>query len=81
MEQLKGISAIYRMSKPPPVRHSAYVSQLLRPLKDFLDGEKATKYLTRETRNELVHRATFDITTQYHGLATNLVNQARKTES
>ncbi|KAK1376018.1 Conserved oligomeric Golgi complex subunit 2 [Heracleum sosnowskyi] len=82
LEQLKGISATYRRSyKPPPVRHSVYVSQLLRPLKDFLDGEKATKYLPRETRNELIHRAAFDITTQYHGLATNLVNLARKTES
>ncbi|KAL6537358.1 Conserved oligomeric Golgi complex subunit 2 [Orobanche minor] len=82
LEQLKGISATYRMSsKPPPVRHSVYVSQLLRPLEDFLNGEKATKYLTKETRNQLIYRATFDITTQYHGLATDLVNLARKTES
>ncbi|KAL6496589.1 hypothetical protein OROGR_029847 [Orobanche gracilis] len=82
LEQLKGISATYRMSsKPPPVRHSVYVSQLLRPLEDFLNGEKATKYLTKETRNELIHRVAFDITTQYHGLATNLVNLARKRES
>lgn len=42
-------------------------------LQDFLDGEKASRYLTKETRNELIHRATFDITSQYHGQATDLV--------
>lgn len=41
---------------------------------DFLDGEKATTYLSDETRNELIHRATFDITGRYHGQATDLVN-------
>ncbi|XP_017219163.1 conserved oligomeric Golgi complex subunit 2 [Daucus carota subsp. sativus] len=82
LKQLKGITATYRMTnKPAPVRHSVYVSGILRPLKDFLDGEKATTYLSDETRNELIHRATFDITGRYHGQATDLVNLARRTES
>ncbi|KAK1363250.1 Conserved oligomeric Golgi complex subunit 2 [Heracleum sosnowskyi] len=82
LKQIKGITATYRMTnKPAPVRHSVYVSGILRPLKDFLDGEKASRYLTKETRNELIHRATFDITSQYHGQATDLVTLARRTES
>lgn len=47
-------------------------------LQDFLDGEKASRYLTKETRNELIHRATFAITSQYHGQATDLVTLVSK---
>lgn len=82
LRQLKGITATYRMTnKPLPVRHSPYVSGVLRPLKDFLDGEQAASYLTKEIRNELVHGATLEITNRYHGLAADLVQVARKTES
>ncbi|KAJ8748117.1 hypothetical protein K2173_012885 [Erythroxylum novogranatense] len=82
LRQVKGITATYRMTnKPLPVRHSPYVSGVLRPLKVFLDGERAMTYLTKDTRNELLHVATTDITGRYYELAAELVNVARKTES
>ncbi|KAF5743699.1 conserved oligomeric Golgi complex subunit 2 isoform X2 [Tripterygium wilfordii] len=82
LRQLKGITATYRMTnKPLPVRHSPYVSGILRPVKAFLDGERATTYLTKETRNELLLGAVTDTTDRYYELASDLVNVARKTES
>ncbi|KAJ8748086.1 hypothetical protein K2173_004496 [Erythroxylum novogranatense] len=82
VETGEGITATYRMTnKPLPVRHSPYVSGVLRPLKVFLDGERAMTYLTKDTRNELLHVATTDITGRYYELAAELVNVARKTES
>ncbi|KAF5476569.1 hypothetical protein F2P56_003310 [Juglans regia] len=82
LRQLKGITATYRMTnKPLPVRHSPYVSVVLRPLKALLDGERATIYLTRETKNELLDGAATEITGRYYELAADLVSVARKTES
>lgn len=82
LRQLKGITATFRMTnKPLPVRHSPYVSVVLRPLKALLDGERATTYLTRETRNELLYGAATEITVRYYELAADLVSVARKTES
>ncbi|KAH7858795.1 hypothetical protein Vadar_028170 [Vaccinium darrowii] len=82
LKQLKGITATYRMTnKPLPVRHSPYVSGVLCPLKTFLDGERATAYLTRDIRDELVQRAAVEITVRYYELAADLVSVARKTES
>lgn len=82
LRQLKGITATYRMTnKPLPVRHSPYVSAVLRPLKVLLEGERATMYLTRETRNELLLGAATEITGRYYELAADLVSVARKTES
>ncbi|XP_015866985.2 conserved oligomeric Golgi complex subunit 2 isoform X1 [Ziziphus jujuba] len=82
LRQLKGITATYRMTnKPLPVRHSPYVSGILRPLKAFLEGERATKYLTEETKSELLIGATTEITNRYYELASELVNVAQKTET
>ncbi|KAK9995419.1 hypothetical protein SO802_020105 [Lithocarpus litseifolius] len=82
LRQLKGITATYRMTnKPLPVRHSPYVSAVLRPLKVLLEGERAIIYLTRETRNELLLGAATEITGRYYELAADLVSVARKTES
>ncbi|KAK3043270.1 hypothetical protein RJ639_002513 [Escallonia herrerae] len=82
LRQLKGITATYRMTnKPQPVRHSPYVSGVLRPLKVFLDGERAAAYLTMETKNELLKGAAFEITDRYKELAVSLVDVARKTET
>ncbi|KAL3652642.1 Conserved oligomeric Golgi complex subunit 2 [Castilleja foliolosa] len=82
LRQLKGITATYRMTnKPLPVRHSPYVSGILRPLKAFLEGEKAATYLTRELKQELLQGAAFEITRRYYELASDLVSVARKTES
>ncbi|KAL0397241.1 UNVERIFIED_CONTAM: Conserved oligomeric Golgi complex subunit [Sesamum calycinum] len=79
---MKGITATYRMTnKPLPVRHSPYVSSVLRPLKAFLDGERAATYLTSELRKELVQSAANEITRRYYELAADLVSVARKTES
>ncbi|XP_077213964.1 oligomeric golgi complex subunit-like protein [Tasmannia lanceolata] len=81
LRQLKGITTTYRMTnKPLPVRHSPYVSGVLRPLKAFLDGEHA-QYLTREARNELLLGAAERITGRYNEMAADVVNLARKTES
>ncbi|KAJ8538774.1 hypothetical protein K7X08_030070 [Anisodus acutangulus] len=82
LRQLKGITATYRMTnKPLPVRHSPYVSGVLRPLKEFLEGEKAATCLTNEMRNELLHGAALEITRRYNDLASELVNMSRRTES
>ncbi|XP_052176732.1 conserved oligomeric Golgi complex subunit 2 [Diospyros lotus] len=82
LRQLKGITATYRMTnKPLPVRHSPYVSGVLRPLKAFLDGEKAATYLAKEIRHEILQGAAFEITGRYHELAVDLVNMTRKTET
>ncbi|KAJ8646126.1 hypothetical protein MRB53_007874 [Persea americana] len=81
LRQLKGITATYRMTnKPLPVRHSPYVSGVLRPLKMFLDGERAS-YLSSEAQNELLLGAAERITGRYYELASDLVSVARKTES
>ncbi|KAJ0536638.1 putative COG complex component, COG2 [Helianthus annuus] len=82
LKQLHGIVAAYRMTKkPPPVRHSHYVSGVLRPLKVFLDGERATTYLTEDVKGKLVQGAAFKITGRYHEMAADIVNTARKTET
>ncbi|OVA10188.1 COG complex component [Macleaya cordata] len=82
LRHLKGITATYRMTnKPLPVRHSPYVSGVLRLLKAFLEGEGATTYLSTEARKELLLRAAEEITGRYYELAADLVNVARKTES
>ncbi|KAL9438999.1 hypothetical protein AB3S75_024623 [Citrus x aurantiifolia] len=82
LRQLKGITATYRMTnKPLPVRHSPYVSGVLRPLKTLLEGERAMTYLTPEAKNELLLGAATQITSRYHELAAELISVARKTES
>ncbi|XP_010536632.1 PREDICTED: conserved oligomeric Golgi complex subunit 2 [Tarenaya hassleriana] len=82
LRQLKGITATYRMTnKPLPTRHSPYVTGILRPLKAFLDGDKASNYLTPETRQELLLGTVTEITRRYYELTSDLVNVARKTES
>ncbi|KAK4374111.1 hypothetical protein RND71_004788 [Anisodus tanguticus] len=82
LRQLKGITATYRMTnKPLPVRHSPYVSGVLRPLKEFLEGERAATCLTNEMRNELLQGTALEITRRYNDLASELVNMSRRTES
>ncbi|XP_026402561.1 conserved oligomeric Golgi complex subunit 2-like [Papaver somniferum] len=82
LRQLKGITATYRMTnKPLPVRHSPYVSGVLRPLKIFLEGDRAKTYLSAESRKHLLQRASEEITGSYYEQAAELVNVARKTES
>lgn len=82
LRQLKGITATYRMTnKPLPVRHSPYVSGVLRPLKEFLEGERAATCLTNEMRNELLQGAALEITQRYNDLTSELVNMSRRTES
>ncbi|KAG5028186.1 Conserved oligomeric Golgi complex subunit 2 [Glycine soja] len=82
LRQMKGITATYRMTnKPLPVRPSPYVSGVLRPLKAFLDGERATRYLASEIRNKILLCAATEITDRYYELASDLVSVARKTES
>ncbi|XP_028765079.1 conserved oligomeric Golgi complex subunit 2 [Neltuma alba] len=82
LRQMKGITATYRMTnKPLPVRHSPYVSGVLRPLKAFLDGKRAATYLASEARNKVLTGAATEITDRYYELAADLVNVARKTES
>ncbi|KAK1433909.1 hypothetical protein QVD17_10827 [Tagetes erecta] len=82
LKQLNGIVAAFRMTKkPPPVRHSHYVSGVLRPLQVFLDGERATTYLSEDITGKLVQGAAFKITGRYHELAAEIVNTLRKTET
>ncbi|GAB2240908.1 hypothetical protein Droror1_Dr00021426 [Drosera rotundifolia] len=82
LRQLKGITATYRMTnKPLPVRHSPYVSGILRPLKAFLEGDRAITYLTKDMISDLLEGTAFEITNHYYALAEELVTMARKTES
>ncbi|KAJ1413281.1 hypothetical protein SESBI_19828 [Sesbania bispinosa] len=82
LRQIKGITSTYRMTnKPLPVRHSQYVSGVLRPLKAFLDGERTARYLTNETKNEILLCAATDITDRYYEVTADVVSLARKTES
>ncbi|KAF8044698.1 hypothetical protein N665_7230s0001, partial [Sinapis alba] len=82
LRQVKGITATYRLTnKPPPVRHSPYVVGILRHVKAFLEGEKATRFLTQETREELLLRTVTEITRRYYELADEVVSVARRTES
>ncbi|TXG51298.1 hypothetical protein EZV62_023822 [Acer yangbiense] len=82
LRQLKGITATFRLTnKPLPVRHSPYVSGLLRPLKTLLEGQQATTYLTTETRNKLLVSAVNEITNRYYEIAADLIEMAKKTES
>ncbi|KAH6797145.1 oligomeric golgi complex subunit-like protein [Perilla frutescens var. hirtella] len=82
LRQVKGITATYRMTnKPLPVRHSPYVSGVLRPLKVFLEGERAATYLITEHRKELIEGAASEITRHYYETASEVVSLARKTES
>ncbi|KAJ3701238.1 hypothetical protein LUZ61_004943 [Rhynchospora tenuis] len=80
LRQLKGITATYRMTNKLPVRHSPYVSAILRPLKVFLEGERSA-YLTKEATQNLLSGSAEKITNRYYELASDLVHVARKTES
>ncbi|KAK2648240.1 hypothetical protein Ddye_015729 [Dipteronia dyeriana] len=82
LRQLKGITATFRLTnKPLPVRHSPYVSGLLRPLKSLLEGQQAMTYLTRETKSKLLVGAVNEITNRYYEIAADLIEMAKKTES
>ncbi|KAH8486739.1 hypothetical protein Peur_069848 [Populus x canadensis] len=83
LKDVKAIATTFRMTnKPIPTRHSLYVSGLLTPLKkDFLDTEKHSPYLTKETMNELRHGAATAITGRYYDMVAEIVSVARKTES
>ncbi|XP_071699985.1 conserved oligomeric Golgi complex subunit 2-like [Rutidosis leptorrhynchoides] len=47
----------------------------------FLDGERAAKYLTADTKEKLTQGAAFKITGRYNEFAAGIVNTARKTET
>ncbi|KAL5750742.1 hypothetical protein ACOSP7_025345 [Xanthoceras sorbifolium] len=82
LRQLKGITATFRLTnKPLPVRHSPYVSGLLRPLKTLLEGQQAMTYLMTETKNKLLVAAATEITNRYYETAADLIEMAKKTES
>ncbi|RID78691.1 hypothetical protein BRARA_A01487 [Brassica rapa] len=82
LRQVRGITTTYRMTnKPPPVRHSPYVVGILRHVKAFLEGDKATHYLTQETREEILLGTVTDITRRYYESADEVVSLARRTES
>ncbi|KAJ4752312.1 Conserved oligomeric Golgi complex subunit 2 [Rhynchospora pubera] len=78
--QLKGITATYRVTNKLPVRHSPYVSAILKPLKVFLEGEQSA-YLTKEATHNLLSGSAEKITNRYYERASDLVHAARKTES
>ncbi|KAF5957322.1 hypothetical protein HYC85_004547 [Camellia sinensis] len=65
----------------PPVMYSIIGTVVEKSVEAFLEGERATTYLTSENRNELLQGAAFEITGRYHELAADLVSVTRKTES
>lgn len=46
----------------------------------FLDGERATAYLTEDTKDKLVQGVAFKITGLYHEVAAGIVNTVKKHE-
>ncbi|KAJ4752398.1 Conserved oligomeric Golgi complex subunit 2 [Rhynchospora pubera] len=80
LRQLKRITATDRMSNKLPVRHSQYVSAILRPLKAFLEGEQSA-YLTKEAAHNLLSGSAEKITNHYYELASDLVHAARNIKS
>jgi hypothetical protein len=80
LKQLRGISATYRMTNKLPVRHSPYVSGILRPLKVFLEGDRSA-YLTKDATQNLLLSSAEKITNRYYELASDLVHVTKKTES
>ncbi|KAJ1685217.1 hypothetical protein LUZ63_016607 [Rhynchospora breviuscula] len=76
----QGITATSRMKNKLPVRHSPYVSAIIRPLKVFLEGERSA-YLTKEAAHNLLSGSAEKITNRYYELASDLVHVARKRES
>ncbi|CAN8270864.1 unnamed protein product [Cochlearia groenlandica] len=80
LRQLKGITTTCMMTNKP-VRHSPYVAGLLRPLKAFLEGDKARHYLTPETKEELLLNTLTEITRRYYELASELVMAGRTRET
>lgn len=82
LRQIKGITARYRMTPNLlPRKHSPYVAGVLRPLKVFLEGERAETYLEEDAKKKLLNEAAAEITRRYYELADELVTMARKTES
>ncbi|CAM6106737.1 unnamed protein product [Calypogeia fissa] len=81
LKQAKGITATYRMTnKPPPTRHSPYVSSVLQPVKAFLDGDRII-YLREHAQKELLGTVVEKITTRYDEQARDIINTAKKTET
>ncbi|KAL1211677.1 Conserved oligomeric Golgi complex subunit 2 [Cardamine amara subsp. amara] len=79
LRQVQGITATF--NKPLPVRHSPYVYGLLRPLKAFLEGDKARHYLTHETREEVLLGTVTEISKRYYEIAAAIVSEARRREA
>eukprot|EP00850_Spirogloea_muscicola_P011578 SM000072S21212 [mRNA] locus=s72:338837:344159:- [translate_table: standard] len=81
LKQVKGVTAVYRMTnKPLPTRHSPYVPDILRPLRAFVEGDRAA-LIAEKARAELVATIVDRVTTRYDNLAQELVTTARRTES
>eukprot|EP00850_Spirogloea_muscicola_P009839 SM000056S17957 [mRNA] locus=s56:314391:319655:+ [translate_table: standard] len=81
LKQVKGVTAVYRMTnKPLPTRHSPYVPDILRPLRAFVEGDRAA-LIAEKARAELVATIVDRVTTRYDSLAQELVTTARRTES
>ncbi|KAG2501945.1 hypothetical protein HYH03_000443 [Edaphochlamys debaryana] len=82
VRQLKGITATYRMTaKGPPTRASHYVSGVLTPLRQLLDGAKVKKLAPALQQELLVLPVADGLCSRYAALADELLQSVRKTES
>lgn len=81
LKQLRGIVATFRMtSRAPPSRPSHYVSMILAPLNQFLQGETASG-LGAEARRQLAAAVAAGVSARYLHLADDTLSTVRKTES
>ncbi|KAL4443325.1 hypothetical protein ABPG75_011062 [Micractinium tetrahymenae] len=78
LKQLRGIVATFRMTnRAQPSRPSHYVSMILAPLHQFLQGEAASKL----ARQQLAAAVAAGVSARYLHLADDTLSTVRKTES
>ncbi|GLC45905.1 hypothetical protein PLESTF_000710900 [Pleodorina starrii] len=81
VQQLKGITAVYRMTnKPLPVRASHYVSGVLAPLRTLLEAEPVARLAQPLQQELLVLPVAEGVCSRYSELANELLQSVRKTE-
>lgn len=79
LQPLRGILATYRMSsKPAPTTHSPFVPKVLRPLKSFLNEQRAC--LSADACMEIASVVAEAITAKYYEMATDLLSSNKKSE-
>jgi conserved oligomeric Golgi complex subunit 2 len=82
LNQLKGITATFRMTnKPTPSKHSHFVPMLLQPLSKFCEESQRTRRLSPVAAKVLTKEVCENVTKKYAEMAGDLVATVLKTEA